>query len=173
MPRKSLPVRYAVVGLGYIAQIAVLPAFAHAKRNSRLRALVSSDSTKLAELGDRYAVDVRGGGPSTHPHAWGSSLRGGSERVPVRWIPCEQRTRWNCVRRERKGGWQRYARELSEIPRLNAFCRVAPSVLFSDRAIFFAGIFRRARVRSSRTSSLDHSRRLDRFLAMVSPFLEM
>ena len=29
-------VRYAVVGQGYIAQAAVLPAFAHAKRNSRL-----------------------------------------------------------------------------------------------------------------------------------------
>ena len=26
--------RYAVVGLGYIAQVAVLPAFAHAKKNS-------------------------------------------------------------------------------------------------------------------------------------------
>jgi glucose-fructose oxidoreductase len=61
MPKKSPPVRYAVVGLGYIAQIAVLPAFAHAKRNSRLHALVSSDSTKLAELGDQYGVDVRGG----------------------------------------------------------------------------------------------------------------
>jgi predicted dehydrogenase len=31
-------IRYAVVGLGYIAQSAVLPAFAHAKRNSVLAA---------------------------------------------------------------------------------------------------------------------------------------
>ncbi|HTG16106.1 MAG TPA: hypothetical protein VK747_12720, partial [Blastocatellia bacterium] len=43
-------VRYAVVGLGYIAQIAVLPAFAHAK-NSELMALVSDDPAKLRKLG--------------------------------------------------------------------------------------------------------------------------
>src|SRR5688572_20424432 len=35
-------VRYAVVGLGHIAQVAVLPAFARARR-SRLVALVSGD----------------------------------------------------------------------------------------------------------------------------------
>lgn len=60
MPTTNDPVRYAVVGLGYIAQIAVLPAFAHARKNSRLTALVSGDSTKLKRLGDRYGVDVRG-----------------------------------------------------------------------------------------------------------------
>lgn len=62
MPRRSRsgPIRYAVVGLGYIAQTAVLPAFAHAKRNSRLQALISSDPVKLAELGDQYGVEVRG-----------------------------------------------------------------------------------------------------------------
>ena len=43
------PVRYAVVGQGYIAQAAVLPAFAHAKRNSRLVALFSGDETKRRE----------------------------------------------------------------------------------------------------------------------------
>lgn len=41
--RQTDVVRYAVVGLGHIAQVAVLPAFAHAKRNSRLVALVSDD----------------------------------------------------------------------------------------------------------------------------------
>ena len=51
------PVRYAVVGQGYIAQAAVLPAFAHAKRNSRLVALVSGDQTKRRELGEMYGVD--------------------------------------------------------------------------------------------------------------------
>ena len=49
-------VRYAVVGLGHIAQNAVLPAFAHAKRNSVLTALVSDDSTKLRTLARRYDV---------------------------------------------------------------------------------------------------------------------
>jgi hypothetical protein len=39
-------VRYAVVGLGYIVQAAVLPAFANAKQNSELRPLVSSDKSQ-------------------------------------------------------------------------------------------------------------------------------
>ena len=34
-------IRYAVVGLGHIAQIAVLPAFKHAHHNSELAALIS------------------------------------------------------------------------------------------------------------------------------------
>jgi glucose-fructose oxidoreductase len=59
-PSNKQPIRYAVAGLGYIAQVAVLPAFAHARRNARLQALVSGDSEKLAELGDRYGVDTRG-----------------------------------------------------------------------------------------------------------------
>jgi predicted dehydrogenase len=53
-------IRYAVVGLGHIAQVAVLPAFAHARRNSVLHALVSHDAHKLSELGDKYDVPVRG-----------------------------------------------------------------------------------------------------------------
>ena len=57
MPKKSgQTIRYAVVGLGHIAQVAVLPAFAHAARNSRLTALVSSNRTKLKELSRRYRV---------------------------------------------------------------------------------------------------------------------
>ena len=49
-------VRYAVVGLGYISQIAVLPAFAHATQNSELVALVSGDATKLKKLAKKYKV---------------------------------------------------------------------------------------------------------------------
>jgi len=49
-------VRYAVVGLGYIGQIAVLPAFRHAAKNSELAALVSGDREKLRKLGRKYAV---------------------------------------------------------------------------------------------------------------------
>ncbi len=48
-------VRYAVVGLGHIAQVAVLPAFSTA-RNSELFALVSGDSRKLQELGKKYKL---------------------------------------------------------------------------------------------------------------------
>jgi glucose-fructose oxidoreductase len=49
-------IRYAVVGLGHIAQVAVLPAFANARRNSCLAALVSGDPVKLSELGKKYGV---------------------------------------------------------------------------------------------------------------------
>lgn len=50
-------VRYAVVGQGYIAQVAVLPAFAHARKNSDLAALVFGDRVKLRALGRKYGVD--------------------------------------------------------------------------------------------------------------------
>jgi predicted dehydrogenase len=57
MARKK-KVRYAVVGLGYFAQAAVLPAFSHAK-NSELAALVSSDADKLNEVGDQYGIELK------------------------------------------------------------------------------------------------------------------
>ena len=49
-------IRYAVVGLGHIAQVAVLPAFRHAP-NSELFALVSGDPKKLKELGKKYRLE--------------------------------------------------------------------------------------------------------------------
>ncbi len=52
----SAKVRYAVVGLGHIAQVAVLPAFEHARKNSVLAALVSDDPTKIRKLGRKYGV---------------------------------------------------------------------------------------------------------------------
>jgi glucose-fructose oxidoreductase len=52
-------VRYAVVGLGYISQQAVLPAFAHARKNSELVALVSDEEEKLRQLGRKYQVPHR------------------------------------------------------------------------------------------------------------------
>jgi predicted dehydrogenase len=51
-------VRYAVVGLGHISQVAVLPAFAHAE-NSELTALISDDPEKLEKLGRKYKVKGR------------------------------------------------------------------------------------------------------------------
>jgi len=53
---QSSIVRYAVVGMGHIAQIAVLPAFKHARSNSRLVALFSDDQAKRRELGRRYHI---------------------------------------------------------------------------------------------------------------------
>ncbi|MEO7773379.1 MAG: Gfo/Idh/MocA family oxidoreductase [Steroidobacteraceae bacterium] len=49
-------IRYAIIGLGHIAQAAMLPAFAHARRNSALVALISNDREKLERLGRRYKV---------------------------------------------------------------------------------------------------------------------
>jgi len=49
-------IRYAVVGLGFITQVAILPAFAHAQENSELAALVSGDPGKLKALGKKYKV---------------------------------------------------------------------------------------------------------------------
>jgi predicted dehydrogenase len=57
-PSPPKKVRYAVVGLGYISQVAVLPAFRNARRNSELVALVSDDPKKLRELGKRYRVPL-------------------------------------------------------------------------------------------------------------------
>lgn len=55
--KESSPrVRFAVVGLGWIAQEAVLPAFANAE-NAELAALVSDDPVKLAELSKKYKVE--------------------------------------------------------------------------------------------------------------------
>ena len=52
------PIRYAVVGLGHIAQVAVLPAFENA-HNAELTALVSGDDAKLATLGERHGVGTK------------------------------------------------------------------------------------------------------------------
>ena len=52
----SRAIRYAAVGLGHIAQVAVLPAFAHARRNSSLDALVSADPAKLKAVAKKYGV---------------------------------------------------------------------------------------------------------------------
>lgn len=53
-------IRYAVIGAGHIAQVAVLPAFAHATENSKLVALISSDAEKRAELTQRYGIELAG-----------------------------------------------------------------------------------------------------------------
>jgi predicted dehydrogenase len=50
-------IRYAVVGLGHIAQTAVLPAFAHTE-NSELAALVTGTPEKDRQLSDRYRVNA-------------------------------------------------------------------------------------------------------------------
>ena len=52
---KNEKIRYAVVGLGHLAQVAVLPAF-KTTQNAELVALVSSDPEKLKKLGRKYRV---------------------------------------------------------------------------------------------------------------------
>src|SRR5690242_18128030 len=49
-------IRYAVVGLGHITQVAVLPAFRSAK-NSELVALVTGDPKKERKLAKKYRID--------------------------------------------------------------------------------------------------------------------
>lgn len=56
------PLRVAVVGLGHIAQMAVLPAFSHAGSAATLTALVSGDPIKRRLLAKRYGV--------THTYAY-------------------------------------------------------------------------------------------------------
>jgi len=53
-------VRYAVVGAGNIAQVAVLPAFHHARKNSELVAVISGDDTKRGALRKRYELELDG-----------------------------------------------------------------------------------------------------------------
>jgi predicted dehydrogenase len=55
--RMKQKVRYAVIGLGHIAQRAVLPAFAHAE-NSELVALVTGSPDKNRQLSRRYRVNA-------------------------------------------------------------------------------------------------------------------
>jgi predicted dehydrogenase len=54
--KKTAPIRFAVVGLGHIAQAAVLPAFRHTRGFAELTALVSDTPAKLRKLGKRYGV---------------------------------------------------------------------------------------------------------------------
>src|SRR5213595_1756712 len=55
MPKRVI--RYAVVGCGHIAQVAVLPAFGNARRNSKLAAIVSGDPVKREALKKKYEVE--------------------------------------------------------------------------------------------------------------------
>jgi len=58
------------------------------------------------------------------------------------------------------------ALESNDKPRLNAFCRVAPSVRFNVLAILAARVFFRASVFKVRTCSVVQARRVDTFLAI-------
>ncbi len=53
---KVRPIRWAVVGAGHIAQVAVLPAFRNAE-NSELVALISGDPDKRRVLQERYDIE--------------------------------------------------------------------------------------------------------------------
>jgi glucose-fructose oxidoreductase len=52
----SHPVRFAVVGLGNFAQMAILPAFGNAQDKAELAALVTSDVDKAEKLSRKYKV---------------------------------------------------------------------------------------------------------------------
>jgi hypothetical protein len=73
----SRKMRYAVVGLGWISQAAMLPAFQNARHNSELVALVSSDSTKLKTLSETYGIRLH---RTSQPSAQGLHNPSGSRR---------------------------------------------------------------------------------------------
>jgi len=54
--KSTRQIRYAVVGLGHITQVAVLPAFKTA-RNSELVTIISGDAKKREELGAQYGLE--------------------------------------------------------------------------------------------------------------------
>lgn len=56
MTRGKTKLRYAVLGLGHISQVAVLPAF-KSSRNSELFALVSDNPDKLRTIGEKYKLE--------------------------------------------------------------------------------------------------------------------
>jgi predicted dehydrogenase len=53
--KKTARIRYAVVGMGHLAQVAILPAFKHARR-SELGVLISGDEIKGRLLSKKYRV---------------------------------------------------------------------------------------------------------------------
>lgn len=60
LKEKNRRVRYAVIGAGNIAQVAVLPAFRNAAENSELVALVSGEPEKRQVLAKRHHIPVTG-----------------------------------------------------------------------------------------------------------------
>jgi predicted dehydrogenase len=53
--KRTAKIRYAVVGLGHLSQVAILPAFSHARR-SELGVLISGDEAKSRLLSQKYGV---------------------------------------------------------------------------------------------------------------------
>src|SRR5699024_1432363 len=56
--KKTDKIRYAVVGVGHIAQAAAIPSFRNTD-NCEVVALVSGDDAKLREVGDQYGIEHR------------------------------------------------------------------------------------------------------------------
>ena len=56
----SKKIRYAVIGTGWFAQEAILPAFQNATKNSELVAIVSGDPVKRKKVGEQYGVRAFG-----------------------------------------------------------------------------------------------------------------
>jgi len=54
---RTPPIRFAVVGLGYFAQDAILPAFGRTK-GAKCVALVSDDPRKRRELSSKYGIET-------------------------------------------------------------------------------------------------------------------
>lgn len=53
--KQDRKIRYAVIGLGHLSQVAILPAFAHCRR-AELGALITGDEAKGRKLSRKYGV---------------------------------------------------------------------------------------------------------------------
>lgn len=62
MGSSTSPLRIGVIGQGYFAQAAILPALAQLE-GVEIAALVSGSKNKLQELGERYPARSRAGDP--------------------------------------------------------------------------------------------------------------
>lgn len=95
--RSASVIRYAVVGLGYFAQTAVLPAFANTRNRCKLTALVSGDPVKLRKLARKYKV------PHTYSYEEYDACLASGEVDAVYLVVPNDRHKEFAVRAARKG----------------------------------------------------------------------
>lgn len=95
MKASGKKVRYAVVGLGHIAQVAMLPAFRHA-RNSELAVLISGTPIKQRKLSRKYGV------PSFHYYDFEEALRAEAVEAVYIALPNSQHREY-CERAAKAG----------------------------------------------------------------------
>ena len=90
------PVGYAVVGLGWFAQSAILPAFRHSKKG-KLVAVVSGDKSKATRVAKKFSASF----------AYSSHTRALPSRPQMRAGMCCAKNRWLTRCTSAIGCWKR------------------------------------------------------------------